>query len=100
MVTSLHSFPGRTPATVIPYRVLVSRRLRDQLRGAPPQLRGHLAGVVSVLRVDPYASTVAFETYAIGEAYRLAMFPAGHGYLGYTIVAERGTVLLTHLAWG
>jgi len=79
--------------------VLVSRLLRERLRGAPPPLRGYLAGVVSVLRVDPYASTVAFETYAIGEAYRLAMFPGGHGYLGYTVVVERGTVLLTHLAW-
>jgi hypothetical protein len=35
------------------YRVLVTQRVHQQLRGAPPLMAGSVAGILAVLRVDP-----------------------------------------------
>jgi hypothetical protein len=35
------------------YQVLVTQRVHQRLRGAPPLLAGSVAGIVAVLRVDP-----------------------------------------------
>src|SRR5215216_3951832 len=38
---------------VATYQVLVTQRVRQQLRDAPPTLVGYVAGIIAVLRVDP-----------------------------------------------
>ena len=35
------------------YQVLVTQRVHQRLRGAPPLVAGSVAGIVAVLRVDP-----------------------------------------------
>jgi hypothetical protein len=42
--------------------VLAAHRVREQLEGAPPELRGYVDGVVAFLRVDPSAASVAFDS--------------------------------------
>jgi hypothetical protein len=79
------------------YRVLVARPLLEQLRAAPPPLRGLIAGIIAVLRIDPIAPTFAFEVRPLGETYRMAIVPGGRASLGFAVVADRGVVMLLHL---
>ena len=99
MATTLTSYLGRTPQPSSAYRVLVARALHDRLRAAPPQLKGFLSGVVSVLRVDPFAATFAFDARAIGELYRMISLPAEHGFIGFTVIPEKRIVLLLDCDW-
>jgi hypothetical protein len=77
--------------------VLVARPLRDQLWAASPPLRGLVAGIVAVLRVDPLAPTFAFEIRALGDTYRMVLLPGGRVSLGFAVIPERGIVMLLHL---
>jgi hypothetical protein len=99
VATTLTSSPGTTPQPNSTYRVLVSRALRDKLRASPPPLKGFLAGAVAVLRVDPVAPTFAFEVKPIGDFYRMVSLPAGHGFLGFTVVPGQRVVLLLDCDW-
>jgi hypothetical protein len=42
------------------YRVLVTQRVHQQLRGAPPLVAGSVAGILAVLRVDPTEASMIF----------------------------------------
>ena len=97
MATSLTSSPGTRAPPSSTYRVLVACELRDQLKTAPPALRGTLLGMVAVLRVDPLHRSFAFETRLVGEHYRMAMLPGGGGFLGYLVLEDLRVLLLLNL---
>jgi lactoylglutathione lyase len=80
------------------YRVLAARRVRDQLREAPPELRGYVDGIVAFLRVDPTAASVAFVLVG-GSDYKTIIFAEGRGFLGYHVLEEQRVVVLVDLAW-
>jgi hypothetical protein len=60
------------------YRVVVDRKVRDQLRNAPELLRGYVAGTVALLRVDPTSASLAFTIVREGDLWTI-VFPAGRG---------------------
>jgi uncharacterized protein (DUF1786 family) len=78
--------------------VLTARRVREQLQGAPAELRGYVDGVVAVLRVDPVAASVAFELVDESD-YKTIVFGEGRGFLRYHVVEEQRVVVLVHLTW-
>lgn len=80
------------------YQVALARRVAEQLRDAPPELRGYVAGVVALLRTDPSVGTAAFLVIRDPE-YNTIVFPDGRGFLGYHVVEERRLVVLVDLAW-
>jgi hypothetical protein len=80
------------------YRVLVATRVREQLEGAPAELRGYVDGVVAFLRVDPAAATVAF-TLLGGSDFKTLIFGEGRGFLRYHIFEQQQVVVLVHLTW-
>ena len=47
------------------YQVLVTRRVHQQLRQAPPLLAGSVAGMIAVLRVDPTEASMIFADAAL-----------------------------------
>jgi hypothetical protein len=47
------TIPWEEIAKEFDLRVLTGRRVREQLEGAPPELRGYVDGVVALLRGGP-----------------------------------------------
>jgi hypothetical protein len=80
------------------FRVLAARRVREQLEGAPPELRGYVDGVVAFLRTDPAAATVAFLIMG-GSEYKTIVFGEGRGFLDYHVFEEQRVVVLVDLVW-
>jgi hypothetical protein len=58
------------------YQVLVTQRVRQRLRDAPPTLVGSVAGIIAVLRVDP---TEASMVCRLGDAGWAVTFGAARG---------------------
>jgi hypothetical protein len=83
----------------LPYRVVVLRTARDQLRDAPPILQGYVDGILAVLRVDPRAATAAFEVRQVDDDYREAIFAGGHGIVGYWLLEDSHTVAVVNVTW-
>jgi hypothetical protein len=80
------------------YRVVAAGAVRDQLRGAPPQLQGYVAGIVAVLRVDPTAASAAFDAQCVDDAC-VAVFAGGRGFLTYWTLEDQQVVVLLDLTW-
>jgi hypothetical protein len=66
--------------------VLAARRVREQLDGAPPELRGYMDGVVAFLRVDP---GVAFILLG-GRDFKTLVFGEGRGFFAITSSRSSG----------
>jgi len=49
------------------YQVLVTQRVHQRLRGAPPLVAGSVAGIVAVLRVDPIEASTMFRRRRLGD---------------------------------
>jgi hypothetical protein len=80
---------------VATYQVLVTQRVRQQLRDAPPTLVGDVAGIIAVLRVDPTEASMIFRIRRLDDAGWTVTFGAARGSLTYWVVqAERLVVLL------
>jgi hypothetical protein len=80
---------------VATYQVLVTQRVRQQLRDAPPTLVGSVAGIIAVLRVDPTEASMIFRIRRLGDAGWTVTFGAAQGSLTYWVVqAEQLVVLL------
>ena len=80
---------------VATYQVLVTQRVRQQLRDAPPTLVGYVAGIIAVLRVDPTEASMIFRIRRLGDAGWMVTFGAARGSLTYWVVqAEQLVVLL------
>jgi hypothetical protein len=80
------------------FRVVAQPAVRDQLDEAPAELRGYMAGVVAVLRVDPVAVSAAFET-RLDDDVRTALFARGRGFLNYWVIERRRAVILLSVTW-
>jgi hypothetical protein len=83
----------------VPYRVLIRRAARDQLRGAPPLLLGYVDGILTVLRVDPEAARAAFDVRVSDDGLREAIFAGGRGFLDFRIRNEEQTILVYDVTW-
>jgi hypothetical protein len=76
------------------YQVLVTQRVRQQLRDAPPTLVGYVAGIIAVLRVDPTEASMIFRRRRLDDGWTVS-FGAARGSLTYWVIqAEQLVVLL------
>jgi hypothetical protein len=82
---------------VATYQVLVTQRVRQQLRDAPPTLVGYVAGIIAVLRVDPTEASMIFRIRRLGDAGWTVTFGAARGSLTYWVVQTEQLVVLLDL---
>jgi hypothetical protein len=82
------------------YRVIVGLRVREQLRDAPLQLQGYVAGIVAFLRADPTAASAVF-TIVGGSEYKTVILSlaGGDGFLDYQVFYKPRVVVLADLTW-
>jgi hypothetical protein len=85
--------PGAT------YQVLVTQQARQRLRGAPPLLAGSVAGIITVLRVDPIEASMIFRRRRLGDAGWVVTFGAAGGLLTYWVLPAERLVVLLDLTW-
>ena len=81
------------------YRVLVTQRVHQQLRGAPPLLAGSVAGILAVLRVDPTEASLIFRRRRLGDAGWTVTVGAAGGLLTYWVLQAERIVVLLDLTW-
>ena len=86
---------GRPAAT---YQVVVTQRVHQRLRDAPPLAAGSVAGIVAVLRVDPTEASMIFRRRRLGDAGWTVNFGAGGLLTDWVLQPERIVVLLD-LTW-
>src|SRR5918993_2562665 len=67
---------------VATYQVLVTQRVRQQLRDAPPTLVGYVAGIIAVLRVDPTEASMIFRIRRLGDGGWTVTFGTAHARAG------------------
>jgi hypothetical protein len=84
---------------VATYQVLVTQRVRQQLRDAPPTLVGYVAGIIAVLRVDPTEASMIFRIRRLDDAGWTVTFGAARGSLTYWVVQAEQLVVLLDLTW-
>ena len=81
------------------YQVLITQRVHQQLRGAPPLLAGSVAGILAVLRVDPTEASMIFRRRRLGDAGWTVSFGAAGGLLTYWVLRAERIVVLLDLTW-
>jgi hypothetical protein len=81
------------------YQVLVTRRVHQHFRQAPPRLAGSVAGIVAVLRVDPTEVSMIFRRRRLGDAGWAVTFGAAGGLLTYWVLQAEWIVVLLDLTW-
>jgi hypothetical protein len=81
------------------YQVLVSQRVHQRLRGAPPLVAGSVAGIVAVLRVDPTEASTMFRRRRLGDSGWTVTFGAAQGSLTYWVLPAEQIVVLLDLTW-
>ena len=62
-VVAWHEGAAAGPADT--YQVVVTQRVHQRLRDAPPLLAGSVAGIIAVLRVDPTEASMIFAGAAL-----------------------------------
>jgi len=80
------------------HSVFLTTSVEAQLRNAPPQLQGYVAGILAALRVDPTAANV-FLDITEGDHYRTIIFPGGRGFLDYQVFEDQKLIVLVDLTW-
>jgi hypothetical protein len=81
------------------WQVLVTHRVRQQLRDAPPFLVGSVAGVIAVLRVNPTQASVIFRRRRLRDVGWTVIFGAAHGMLTYGVLQPEQIIVLLDLTW-
>ena len=81
------------------YQVLVTHRVRQQLRDAPPFLVGSVAGVIAVLRVNPTQASVVFRRRRLRDVGWTVTFGAAQGTLTYGVLQPEQIIVLLDLTW-
>jgi len=81
------------------YQVLVTRRVYQQFRQAPPRLAGSVAGILAVLRVDPIEASMIFRRRRLGDAGWAVTFGAAGGLLTYWVLHAERLLVLLDLTW-
>ena len=82
---------------VATYQVLVTQRVRQQLRDAPPTLVGSVAGIIAVLRVDPTEASMIFRIRRLSDTGWTVTFGAARGSLTYWVIQADQLVVLLDL---
>jgi hypothetical protein len=90
---------GAAAGTGGTYQVLVTQRVHQRLRGAPPLLAGSVAGIVAVLRVDPTEASMIFRRRRLGDAGWTVTIGAAQGSLTYWVLQAERMVVLLDLTW-
>jgi hypothetical protein len=85
--------PGAT------YQVLVTQRVHQRLRHAPPLLAGSVAGILAVLRVDPTEASMIFRRRRLNHGGWVVTFGAAGGLLTYWVLQAERIVVLLDLTW-
>ena len=85
--------------TIATYHILVTQRVHQRLRDAPPLLAGSVAGIIAVLRVDPTEASMIFRRRRLGDAGWRVTFGAAQGLLTYWVVQTERIVVLLDLTW-
>jgi hypothetical protein len=81
------------------YQVLITQRVHQQLRDAPPLLAGSVAGILAVLRVEPTEASMIFRRRRLGDAGWTVTFGAAEGLLTYWVLQAEGIIVLLDLTW-
>ena len=90
----LSSTPSQGQAPLVGYRLVLSHRVGQQLREAPPVLQGLLTGITAILRVDPTAaSTMLHIQPNHGDAWT-ATYGDGRGFLQYRVIEPQRLVVV------
>jgi hypothetical protein len=87
------------PSLVNAHQIILTRRARQQLRGAPPTLQGYVTGITAVLRVDPTTASAALQIRQVDDDSWTATFGAGRGFLTYWVVQGQRAVVLLDWTW-
>ena len=81
------------------HQIVLTRRVRQQLRDAPPILHGYVIAVTAVLRIDPTTASVALQIQQIDDDDWTATFGAGQGFLTYSVLHGHRVVVLLDWTW-
>jgi hypothetical protein len=90
---------GPTTGPGVTYQVLVTQRVHQRLRAAPPLLVGSVAGIIAVLRVDPTEASMIFRRRRLGDAGWAVTFGTAGGLLTYWVLQAERIVVLLDLTW-
>jgi hypothetical protein len=81
------------------YQVVVTQRVHQRLRDAPPLLAGSVAGIIAVLRVDPTEASMIFRRRRLGDGGWTLSFGTAGGLLTYWVLQPERMVVLLDLTW-
>jgi hypothetical protein len=76
------------------YRLVLSHRVGQQLREAPPVLQGHLTGITAILRVDPTAACTMLHIQPNHGGAWTATYGDGRGFLQYRVIEPQRLVVV------
>jgi hypothetical protein len=81
------------------HQIILTRRVRQQLRELPPILQGYVTGITAVLRVDPTTASAAIQIRQVDDDAWTATFGAGRGFLTYWVIHSQRAVVLLDWTW-
>jgi hypothetical protein len=81
------------------YQILVTQRVYQRLRDAPPVLAGSVVGIVALLRVDLAEASMIFRRRRVGDAGWMVSLGAAQGLLTYWVLQAERIVVLLDLTW-
>ena len=90
---------GTAARSVGTYQVLVTQRVHQRLRRAPPLLAGSVAGIAAVLRVDPTEASMIFRRRRLDDGGWTVAFGTAGGVLTYWVLQAERMVVLLDLTW-
>ncbi len=90
---------GAAAGTAATYQAFVTQRVYQQLRDAPPWLAGAVAGIITVLRVDPTEASMIFRRRRLGDGAWTVSFGTTGGLLTYWVLQAKRIVVLLDLTW-
>jgi hypothetical protein len=81
------------------HQIILTRRVRRQLRESPPIVQGYVTGITAVLRVDPTTASTAVQIRQVDDDAWTATFGAGRGFLTYWVIQSQRAVVLLDWTW-
>jgi hypothetical protein len=81
------------------YRLVLSPRVGQQLRQAPPGLQGQLTGITAILRIDPTAASTMLHIQPDRGDDWTATYGDGRGFLQYRVIETQRLVVMLDWVW-